>query len=117
MNVETLRTQYDDGSYPDGFWDWLEDNMHVLEQFIGIAEQAKARGYQHWSARGISEVLRWQSSMREHGQDALKVNDHSTPGLARLAMKLRPELEGFFETRVQSGKREARRLDGSLYGG
>lgn len=109
------RDRFDDGTYPDGFWEWLDDNEHVLTAFIEIALEAKRRKFRRWSADAICHVLRWQTAVREGGESKLKINDHATAGLARLARELHPELRDFFKTRRPPARAEARRLDGKLY--
>lgn len=115
--TEAVRRRFDDGTYPDGFWKWLDRNWHVYDGFVELAHRAVGRNVRRWSARAILNVLRWETALREQSDAAvLKVNDHCTPGLARLAMELEPSLRGFFSTRVSAGKREARRLaSGGLY--
>ena len=115
MFGDTVQQLYDDGTYPVGFWAWLRKNEHVYDEFVKLARRAKRRGAKCWSARGIIHVLRWRTGLREGDQNALKLNDHSTPGLARLAMEREKDLTGFFRTRKPPGAEEARRLDGSLY--
>lgn len=112
----SVRDQYDDGTYPEGFWDWLEQNWHVYQQVVRMARHAQRRGVKRWSVFGIIQILRWRTALRQQdgGASALKINDHSGPGLARLAMAREPDLRGFFETR-QHARRMARRLDGSPY--
>ena len=111
----SVRDQFDDGTYPDGFWDWLEQNWHVYEQVVRMARHAQRRGVKRWSVFGIIQILRWRTALRQQdGRSALKINDHAGPGLARLAMARDPDLQGFFETRQQA-RRMARRLDGSPY--
>ena len=110
------RAAFDDGTYPSGFWTWLEDNEHILEAFIRLARRTRKAGVARWSADAICHVLRWQTAIRERGAGTLKINDHCTAGLARLTMRLCPDLAGFFETRTPPARAEARRLDGSTYG-
>jgi hypothetical protein len=111
-----LREEHDDGTYPEGFWEWLEDNLHILDAFLQIAVDTKRAGVPRWSSDAICHVLRWQTAVRERGQKFLKINDHATAGLARLALAMRPDLAGFFTTRTPPAKQLARRLpDASLY--
>jgi len=114
--VQRWQRLYDDGTYPEDFWQWIELNAHVLTAFIALARRSQARGLRRWSSDAICHVLRWQTAMREAGQSHLKINDHATAGLARLAMQLAPDLIGFFATRTPPARHEARRLiDGRLY--
>ena len=114
--VQRWQRLYDDGTYPKDFWPWIAMNTHILEAFIALARRSQKRGLKRWSSDAICHVLRWQTAMREAGQSHLKINDNATSGLARLAMKLAPDLIGFFETRRPPAKRDARRLiDGQRY--
>src|SRR6478735_86890 len=115
MNADELRLAFDDGTYPEGFWDWLDANMHILAAFRSIALETLNSGVRRWSSDAICHVLRWQTAVRERGQNALKINDHATAGLARLVPHLEPRLVGFFVTRAPPARDQARRLDGRLY--
>jgi hypothetical protein len=114
--LERLRTRYEDGQYPTGFWEWVVLNRHIFRAFVQLALDTKRAGVERWSSDAICHVLRWQTAIRERGQNALKINDHATSGLARLTMARTPELRGFFETRMPPAKNKARKLDGQLYG-
>lgn len=111
------RAAFDDGTYPKDFWGWLVSNLHIFRLFVATAIEARERRhFKRWSGRSIMEVIRWETSVREGGQDSLKVNDHAVPGLARLAMETEPRLMGFFSLRTPPATSEARRLiDGELY--
>lgn len=115
QKAATLRTRFDDGSYPAGFWDWLAVNMHIAREFVRLALKTKRAGVARWSSDAICHVLRWQTAIRERGQEALKLNNNATAGLSRLTMETVPELRGFFSTRTPPGKEHARKLDGSKY--
>jgi hypothetical protein len=116
LDAQACRTRYDDGTYPDDFWDWLAENRHLLHAFALIALETKAAGLKRWSADAICHVLRWQTAMRERGQVELKINNNCTAGLARLTMRLYPSLEGFFVTRQPPRNQHGRRLiDGAPY--
>ena len=42
-------------------------------------------GRKHYSARTIVELLRWQTDLKDSDK-TFKINDHFTPGMARLFM-------------------------------
>jgi len=84
--------------WPIGFWDWLQENQHIYVEFVRLALEMKRRGRQRWSAAGIIEVMRWNSSMRDN-DDEFKINNNCKAGLARLAMCEHKSLEGFFQIR------------------
>ena len=113
-DIARLREKYDDGTYPAGFWPWLADNMGLYRDFVATAHRAQRRGIHRWSARAILHVMRWESGTREE-YGPLKINNNSSPGLARLAMACWPDLADFFETRTPPARAEAIRLDGTPY--
>lgn len=98
-SIARIRQAYDDGTYPRDFWEWLHDNWHVYDKFVALARQAKDAGYSKWSARSIVHVMRWQTAIVERSRSGLKINDHASPGLARLAMGMEEDLSDFFEVR------------------
>lgn len=86
--------------YPDGFFRWLSENYRIYCEFEDRALEVRRTGRKHFSARVIVENIRWHTLLRD--KDAtFKINDHWTPGMARLAMKIHPELDGMFELRNQ----------------
>ena len=107
---------FEDGTYSRWFWEWLEKNLDLFAAFCRLALQARRTGKATWSSAMIVGQMRWESAMREAHQDQVKINENSKSGMARLAMKLYPELEGFFKTRKPPAHDQARRLsDGKLY--
>ena len=113
--VALWRQRYDDGTYPDDFWEWLSVNGHILDEFIRIGLKTKRAGITRWSSDAICHVLRWQTAMREKGQNLVKINNNATAGLSRLAMQIEPKLAGFFQTRSPPAHSHGRRLNGQLY--
>lgn len=116
--VEEWRELYDDGTYDPWFWRWLPDNMHILTAFRRIALVARRAGRKRWGTSVIVGQIRWESTLREGGQDNLKINENAKPWLARMAMNLEPELAGFFKTREtgpHAGRHGRRLIDGKLY--
>jgi len=86
--------------YPEGFFNWLSNNQHIWKAFEEKAYiMAAIVRRQHYSARTIIEVLRWDSDLKE--KDAtFKINDHAIPGLSRLWMaKHGKNFPKFFELR------------------
>ena len=80
------------------FQQYHEQNPNVYPQFLKIALEMKSKGFKRYSAKAILEVVRYFTSVAENG-GKFKVNNNTTPMLARQAMKDRPELNGFFELR------------------
>lgn len=91
--------------FTDDFLAYLPDNLHVYAAFEREANKVVARGFQHYSARTIIEVLRHHSALAEVG-GAYKLNDHYTPYLARLYCLLNPKEAHLFEFRVAKAVRK-----------
>lgn len=79
---------------------YLEANIHVYNAFEREALRVAGRGFKHYSARTIVEVLRHHSALREASSPAWKLNDHNTPYLARLFALRHPAHSQIFEFRV-----------------
>lgn len=79
------------------FQKYHKENPQIYREFVRIAHQAKAKGFAHYSAKGVFEIIRWQT--KTQGNDGFKVNNSYTADYARLMMSEYPEFEGFFWTR------------------
>ncbi len=76
--------KFDDG-YPDGFFYWLPKNSKVYREFERRALQMARTKRKRYSARTIVETMRWTSDIAD-SETTFKINDHYTPGMARLFM-------------------------------
>lgn len=84
------------------FFEWLRENWPIWRAFEREARRLKARGFQHYSARTIWEVLRHHTNLQE-SRGPWKLNDHYPPDCARLLMLAYPEdFDGFFELRTRT---------------
>ena len=72
--------------YPNGFWRWLDKNYQIYKTFERMAMEMARTGRTRYSARTIVERLRWDTDIQDT-EKTLKINDHFTPGLARLFMR------------------------------
>lgn len=81
------------------FLAYLPENLHVYDAFEREALRVVARGFKHYSARTIIEVLRHNSALAEHC-GPWKLNDWHTPYLARVFALMRPPFAGLFEFRA-----------------
>jgi hypothetical protein len=86
-------------TFPPGFVAWLVANPHIWEAFVKQAFAVIARGYRHYSARTIIEVLRHHTALTEKSLGGLKLNDHSCPYLSRLFALRYPQHRRFFSFR------------------
>lgn len=94
--LEVARSNED--QFTKRFLAYLPDNLHVYRAFAREALLIAGRGFEHYSARTIIEVLRHHSALTEVG-GAWKLNDHNTPYLARLFALMHPEHGALFEFR------------------
>lgn len=86
-------------SIQDRFEIFDRENPHVFQMFIKYARQAKARGYERFSAKAVFERLRWYMAFETESNDQFKLNNSFTAYYARKAIAEFPEFEGFFELR------------------
>jgi Uma2 family endonuclease len=81
-----------------------EDNPQIWEQFLRVAREAKRRGFVKYSAKGIFEIIRWETGA--HGNDQFKLNNNYHADYARKIMDLLPdEFGGFFRLRETRAER------------
>lgn len=82
------------------FEEYLRDNFHVYLEFERKADTLWDRGFRHYGHRGIWEVVRFETAVREVPNELdLKLNDHYTKDVARLYISLHPDRDGLFEFR------------------
>ena len=88
--------------YPPGFFTWLERNKPIYQSFVA---KALAMSYHrdHYSARAILHVIRYETDLRD-SEGTVKINNNWSPGMARLAMTEYPTLDGFFKIRDTLGR-------------
>ena len=94
------------GLIPPEFCLWLTENYHVWDAFVGQTEAVIDAGLKHYSARTIIHVLRHHSALRETGS-AWKLNNDTSPYLARLFAILYPGHGNLFEYRTTNIERLA----------
>lgn len=73
------------------------DNPHIWQAFVHYSVQAKAKGFLHYGAKGIFEIIRFNTA--ERGKEPFKVNNTYTPDYARKMELKFPEFKDFFEKR------------------
>lgn len=96
------------GKFTPEFLEYLPGNLHVYEAFEREALLVARRGFKHYGARTIIEVLRHRSNLAEVG-GTWKLNDWHTPYLARLFALLNPDHALLFEFREAKAVKRARR--------
>ena len=67
---------------------WLACNRPIWDEFCVLANKMKERGRDHWSARAIIDVLRWDRALRDPTDPLFKINNNRTPQLGRLYNEL-----------------------------
>lgn len=78
---------------------WLDDNPHVYDAIVRLARQVKADGHDRAGIGHLWEVCRWELRLSSGEEPAL--NNSYRAYVAREVMRLNPDLDGFFETRVR----------------
>ena len=85
--------------YRKQFLEWSPENMHVIEAFERYALELKHTGKrEYYSIKAILERLRWHSLLEDSALE-YKLNNNHTACIARILMRLNPELEGMFQLR------------------
>ena len=96
--------QFGGDSYPPGFWRWYKANYHIYLKFEKRALEMAKTGRRRYSARTIVERIRWDTDIKDN-EITFKINDHYTPGMARLFVERHGEdLPGFFQIRDSLGR-------------
>jgi hypothetical protein len=86
-------------SYPANFFRWIQDNKHIYAAFKVRALEMALTGRKRYSARTIVELIRWTTDLKD-SELTFKINDHYTPGMARMFMaEYSHKYPDFFELR------------------
>jgi len=76
------------------------DNPAVWTLFDRFTRSRISRGFRHYSVNAIFERIRWETDQSADG--GFKLNNNYRAFYARRWMKLNPDYDGFFRTRVQT---------------
>jgi hypothetical protein len=82
-----------------GFCEYHHKNPQVYGKFRELTLKTMAKGFRHYSAKGIFELVRWYTGVTAEDPDGFKINNSYTPFYARLFMREYPQYDGFFFTR------------------
>ena len=85
-------------TFPKEFVHYISENMNVYDAFEREAFRVINRGYLHYSARTIIEVLRHHSNLSDN-TEKWKLADHPMPYLSRLFAAYHPVHTNFFSYR------------------
>lgn len=88
------------GMFTDEFVKWLPENLHIFSEFCARAVAIRRRGREHYGAKTIFEVIRFETDFRSKPDESFKCNNNFTAYLARLCMIAYPETNEMFETRI-----------------
>jgi hypothetical protein len=86
------------------FLRFVDNHPELVQTIIRLSRERKADGHEWWGMRAVFELLRDRPELLG-GHDVLpdgrrvKLNNDYTAPMARLVMKIAPDLKGFFNTR------------------
>lgn len=66
------------------FRKWLPLNWPIWFEFVRLADKMRLRGREHYSARAVLHVLRWERALRDTTETELKINNNKSAEMARL---------------------------------
>ena len=73
------------------------DNPQIYKEFERFTLQTIQRGFQHYSSKGIIEIIRWHTGI--FANKGFKVNNNYTPYYADLFEANHPQYKDFFYKR------------------
>ena len=83
---------------PADFVSYHARNPQIYEAFKRITLRAIAKGYNYWSAKGVFEIIRWETKVQADEED-FKINNNYTPFYARMFCMDFPSHKEFFRKR------------------
>jgi hypothetical protein len=82
------------------------EHPEVWEYFVKFTLERIRRGFKHYSSNAIFERIRWElGDVGEDGVEQFKLNNNYRPFYARRFMRVYPQYDGFFRTRVQKSEK------------
>lgn len=98
LRLRTMQISIYDQIQDQKFLKYHKENPHVYQEFKKLTFKTIQKGFKHYSARGIIQLLRWHTGVSENGT-GLKINDHRSMYYGRMFMNEYPEHDGFFRLR------------------
>lgn len=92
-------TLFDLGKDTSKFLAYHEANPHIWKAFERKTFEALNRGFSHYGAQVLFELLRWETGVGSDGKDGFKLNNNWVAYYARLFEARYPEHKGFFRNR------------------
>ena len=86
-------------STDDRFEEFHANNPHVLDTIVHRARLLKCRGHSRGGISMLFEMMRWDHLMGTDSDDPFKLSNNYKPYYARLALRVAPDLAGFFVLR------------------
>ena len=90
-----------DTTIDEAFQRFHAENPWILDRLISMTQKLHGKNRKRYGIKMLWEVLRWHVATGEIKTDEdFKLNNNFTSRYARLIVKLHPEYESMFETRV-----------------
>ncbi len=100
-------TLFDLGEKTSEFMEYHKANPQIWEAFQRKTFEAIRRGFGHYGARAIIELIRWETGVAADGEDGFKVNNNWPPYYGRMFERTYPEHTGFFRRREAKADEDA----------
>ncbi len=82
-----------------------KENPRVWKLFCRFAFEKINQGFQHYSVNGIFERIRWETDQANvDPSKQFKIGNNHRPFFSRRFMRMYPQHDGFFRTRIQGSK-------------
>lgn len=81
------------------FQKYHQENPKIYEEFKNITNRAVIKGFKHFSAEAIFNIIRWEMSITAKDYDGFKINNNYKAFYSRMFMKEYPKYDGFFRLR------------------
>jgi len=88
-----LEISFDFGN--EKFWKYHRENPQIYEAFKKVTLRAIQRGFKHFSAEAVFNVIRWETAVTAN-EDQFKVNNNFRSYYSRLFCIDYPEHKDFF---------------------
>jgi len=81
------------------FEQYENENDEIWTAFVHYTNITIYKGFDHYSAKGIFELIRWHTGIKTEG--TFKINNNYSADYARKFMEVYPKHKGFFRTRIR----------------
>ena len=87
--------------------DFHADHPEVWNLFERFTFQIINNGFKNYSVNAIFERIRWEHDVNSRSASSFKLNNNYRAFYARRFMRMYPEHDGFFRTRVQTSAEDS----------